>query len=103
MKHALLLGVIVLANTVLARPLCQHVTPAARTACDKQWTVLIYMNGDNDLAPHTFADLKEMSKVGSSLAVDVVVQQDTDDNKGSRRYHVQRSENLADSLIATLT
>lgn len=102
MKHALLLLVIVLANTALARPLCQQVAPTVRSACDKQWTVLVYMNGDNDLAPYTFADLKEMMRIGSSTAVDIVVQQDTDDNEGSRRYHVQRGENFSDSLIAIL-
>ncbi len=101
MSHALLL-LSVLASTALARPLCQHVAPSSRTTCDKQWTVLVYMNGDNDLASHTFTDLKEMSKVGSSTAVDIVVQQDTDDDDGSRRYHVRKAENLEASLIATL-
>ena len=101
MSHALLL-LSVLASTALARPLCQHIAPSARTTCDKQWTVLVYMNGDNDLAPHTFTDLKEMSKVGSSTAVDIVVQQDTDDNNGSRRYHVRKTESLKTSLVATL-
>ncbi len=87
---------------VQARPLCQQVAPPVRTACLKQWTVLVYMNGDNDLAPHTFTDLKEMMTVGSSPAVDIVVQQDTDDDTGSRRYHVRRAEDFAVSHIATL-
>ena len=95
----MLLSVLHSHNT-MAVPRCQPDTP--RTACHKQWTVLIYMNGDNDLAPYTYTDLKEMARVGSSPAVDIVVQQDTADDKGSRRYHVQRAENLAASLIATL-
>lgn len=104
MSHALSLPlfILVLSSTSLARPLCQQIVPPTRTACHKQWTVLVYMNGDNDLAPHTFADLKEMQAVGSSAAVDIVVQQDTDDDDGSRRYHVHRANNLASSLIATL-
>ncbi len=102
MSRALLLFIVVLASTALARPLCQQTVPSTRLACDKQWTVLVYMNGDNDLAPHTFADLKEMSRVGSSPAVDIVVQQDTDDSDGSRRYHVRKTKNLADSHLATL-
>lgn len=104
MSHALslLLCIIVWSSTALARPLCQQIAPPMRAACHKQWTVLVYMNGDNDLAPHTFADLKEMHEVGSSLTVDIVVQQDTDDDDGSRRYHVRKAKNLASSLIATL-
>lgn len=99
---SLSLFILVLSSTALARPLCQQIVPPTRSACHKQWTVLVYMNGDNDLAPHTFADLKEMRAVGSSLAVDIVVQQDTDDDDGSRRYHVRKTKNLARSLVATL-
>ena len=101
-RGALLLLIVLHTHSMWARSLCQQVAPSARTACHKQWTVLIYMNGDNDLAPHTFTDLKEMMKVGSSAAVDIIVQQDTDDDRGSRRYHVRRAENFSASLIATL-
>ena len=102
----LLLCLALLGEHAGAQPLCTEVVPAARQACLKQWSVLIYMNGDNDLAPYTFSDLREMAGVGSSLEVDIVVQQDTDRDDGSHRYHVQRAENFAamheQSHLATL-
>lgn len=105
-QNKFLLGVALFSKHAGAQPLCTEVVPAARQACLKQWSVLIYMNGDNDLAPHTFSDLQEMAAVGSSLAVDIVVQQDTDQDDGSHRYHVQQAENFAAALkqshLATL-
>ena len=39
---------------------CQTVTPSDRTACYKDWTVLIYMAADNDLFPYAQLNLYEM-------------------------------------------
>ena len=50
------------------------------------------MNGDNDLSPYTFVDIDEMEKVGSSANVDIIVQQDTSDNNGSRRYQIVKEK-----------
>lgn len=41
-----------------------------------QWTLMIYMTADNDLEPFAVSDLTEMSKVGSTADVNVVVQID---------------------------
>ena len=105
-QNKIFLLIALLGKQLWAQPLCTEVVPATRQACLKQWSVLIYMNGDNDLAPYTFSDLQEMAGVGSSLDVDIVVQQDTDQDDGSHRYHVQRAENLTTALkqshLATL-
>jgi hypothetical protein len=54
----------------------------------KDWTVMVYMAGDNDLEDAAHGDLFEMLKVGSSKQVDIVVQLDSH-RDGTVRYHVQ--------------
>lgn len=41
-----------------------------------EWTVMVYMNGDNDLEKFAVADFLEMSDVGSTDQVNIVVQFD---------------------------
>lgn len=91
-----------LSSVTQARSPCLQVVPSERRACLKQWTVLVYMNGDNDLSPYAVADLKAMAEVGSSPAVDFVVQLDTSEDNGIRRYHVRRAPQLSASLRAQL-
>ncbi|TFG91260.1 MAG: hypothetical protein E4H15_06245, partial [Syntrophobacterales bacterium] len=58
------------------------------------WTIISYMNGDNDLESFIVGDLNEMEKVGSSDDVSMVVQIDartgssTGGWKDTRRYLV---------------
>ena len=54
----------------------------------KNWTVMVFMAGDNDLEDAAHTDLFEMLKIGSSEEVDVVVQFDNRAN-GTTRYHIQ--------------
>ena len=42
----------------------------------RDWTVLVYMNGDNNLEPFALRDFREMAHVGSNSEVTVVVQLD---------------------------
>jgi hypothetical protein len=48
------------------------------------WTMLIYMAGDNNLESAGYSDLEEMQKVGSDDNVNVIVQFDTEKNKTTR-------------------
>src|SRR5712664_4180367 len=41
-----------------------------------KWTVMVFMNGDNDLEPDAIRDFEEMAKVASDPAVNIVVQFD---------------------------
>lgn len=62
------------------------------------WTVLVYMNADNDLEPYLMEDLNEMEMVGSTPRVNIVVQMDRhpsyDASNGdwteARRYRVEK-------------
>jgi hypothetical protein len=80
---------------------CDAVQPAARKACRKPWTVLVYMAADDDgLPPEAYRDLEEMEvpfpeagrSAASSARADVVVQLDLKDPPGIRRLHVLRAD-----------
>lgn len=50
------------------------VTASAQTPKAKEWTVLIFMNGKNDLEPFAIEDFEELAEVGSDSKVNFVVQ-----------------------------
>lgn len=62
-----------------------------------EWTLLIFVNGDNDLEASALADISEMEQVGSTDAVNVLVQLDRSERhtradgdwSGARRYLVE--------------
>ena len=64
------------------------------------WTVLAYMNADNDLEPYLVEDLNEMEVAGSTEKVNIVVQMDrhpgydasSGDWNDTRRYRVEKDE-----------
>ncbi|MCB0367362.1 MAG: hypothetical protein H6624_03295 [Bdellovibrionaceae bacterium] len=66
-----------------------------RQNCYKDWTVLVYMAADNDLSPYALADLYEMEAdfvsgnyAASTLKTDLIVEVDTADKEGARRFHM---------------
>lgn len=71
-------------KTSAARPASQSRATPATALPHKDWTVLIYMCGDNHLEPYTDDDFAEMCRVGSLPNMHVVVQRDRRD--GARRY-----------------
>ena len=66
------------------------------------WTVLVYMNADNDLEPYIVEDLNEMEVAGSTERANIVVQLDrhpgydasSGDWNGTRRYRVEKDYDL---------
>jgi len=65
----------------------------------KDWTVLVYLAADNDLAPFGLIDINEMEQVGSTDSVDVLVQFDgskehSPGDEGSCRYHIQKDNDM---------
>ncbi|WP_371802113.1 clostripain-related cysteine peptidase [Candidatus Lokiarchaeum ossiferum] len=64
----------------------------------KKWTVMVYLDGDNNLEEAAINDLNEMEMIGSSSEVDIVVQFDRingyDDSNGdlkeTYRYYVEK-------------
>ncbi len=74
----------------------------AKTA-KKQWTVMVYLAGDNNLDSAGTVDLKEMKKVGSTDEVNVVAQFDRE-GKGiaTNRYFLKKGSTLAKDLVKSL-
>ena len=79
----------------------------------KDWTVLVFLNGDNNLESNAIDDLNEMERVGSNDNVNIVVQIDrawgydssNGDWTGTRRYYVTRDFNtftINSDLVADL-
>lgn len=65
-----------------------------------KWTVMVFINGDNNLEEWALADVNEMEEVGSDNAVNIVVQVDRSkgytsadgDWTGARRYLVEQDD-----------
>ena len=64
-----------------------------------EWTVLVWIAGDNDLDEFGVKDIGEMKQVGSSEHLHVVVQFDRLDDNHTRRYHVRHGTSLEDDLV----
>jgi len=41
---------------------------------DKEWTIMVYVNGKNNLEPYALKDMNEMEKIGSTDKVNVVTE-----------------------------
>ncbi|HEX8632695.1 MAG TPA: clostripain-related cysteine peptidase [Pyrinomonadaceae bacterium] len=71
------------------------VAPAGQTL--PEWTVMVFMDGDNNLEPFALSDFEEMARVSDSSQVNVVVQldridgwsRDYDDWKHTLRFKVR--------------
>lgn len=60
-------------------------------ATEKNWTVMVYMAGDNNLDSAGVVDLTEMKKVGSTKEINILVQFDREGrNMATNRYYVQK-------------
>ena len=71
-------------------------------AAKKPWTIMIYMAGDNDLNSFCWLDLAELKSVGSSDALNIVVQIDTMRAKLTRRYYVTKKQTRQKDVVQTL-
>lgn len=68
-----------------------------------KWTILVYMDGDNDLEPYVLSNMNQMETVGSSKNVKVVCQVDRTPGYSSadgdwtdtRRYIITRDNDIA--------
>mgnify|MGYP001285560078 CR=1 FL=1 len=64
---------------------------------EADWTLLVFMNGDNDLESSIWGDLNELEMVGSNADVNVIVQVDRHEDywRGdgdwteARRYYIE--------------
>jgi hypothetical protein len=69
----------------LAVALCAVIAGLAKTStllagsnqpATPEWTVMVFMNGDNNLEPFALRDFREMARVGGNADVNVIVQMD---------------------------
>jgi len=71
---------------------------AAEAKADKEWTIMVYVNGKNNLERFAMSDMNEMEKIGSTDKINIVTEvgringYDTSDGDwvGTRRYLVQK-------------
>ncbi|MCJ7473329.1 MAG: clostripain-related cysteine peptidase [Actinobacteria bacterium] len=89
-KHAIIIVLIILSITLTG---C-FTNPSGHSI--PEWTVMIYLDADNDLESAGINDINEMELVGSSSKVNIVVQADripnynfsNDDWTTTRRYYI---------------
>jgi hypothetical protein len=69
----------------------------------KQWTVLAYIAGDNDLESAGSVDLAEMKQVGSTDRLNIVAQFDRAGSRAqTRRYYLRKGTRLGRDIVASL-
>ena len=69
----------------------------------KQWTVMVYLSGDNNLDSCGVADLGEMKKVGSSDQVNVIAEFDRRGTaRTTKRFYLRNGTTLAKDAVADL-
>ncbi len=67
------------------------------------WTVMVYLAGDNNLDGAGVADLREMKKVGSSASVNVIAQFDRGGSRGTtKRFYLRKSTDLPKDAVQDL-
>jgi len=79
------------AGGVVASPVRSTAETTSTTSAMKEWTFLIYLSGNNDLADSCVKNVNDMELVGSNDRVNVVVQLATDRTTVTRRL-IQRDE-----------
>ena len=97
----LVIGVLLVQPAVAASAYRAHPAPAQNDMAD--WTVMIYMAGDNDLEGFALGDLNEMEFSGSTPQVNIVAQLDRselyDSSQGNwtdtRRYYITPDASIA--------
>ena len=69
----------------------------------KQWTVMVYLAGDNNLDDAGVVDLEEMKRAGSSDQVNVIAQFDRRGSKGAtKRYYLRKGGAIEKDVVASL-
>jgi hypothetical protein len=70
---------------------------------ERQWTVMVYLAGDNNLDSAGVVDLKEMKKVGSTDRINVIAQFDREGRDlSTNRYYIRKGGALAKDVVGSL-
>jgi len=75
----------------------------ASTPVKKNWTVMVYLAGDNNLDGAGVVDLKEMKKVGSTSGINILAQFDRQGaGVHTKRYFIKKGGSLEQDVVADL-
>jgi hypothetical protein len=70
---------------------------------EKEWTVMVYLAGDNNLDSAGVIDLKEMKTVGSTDRINVIAQFDRQGKDiATNRYYIRKGGTLAKDVVGSL-
>ena len=83
-------------------PFYPHAKSAQEPATQAEWTLMMYMDADNDLELDQMHDLLEMIAAGSSKEVNVVVLADRHPNGDGRKYTNEPIANIKNWTTAKL-
>lgn len=86
-------GATLVAPSAFSAPHCSstELSDSDRRACERPWTLLVYMAAENNLSPYALWDLKEMESIGSTNDIDIVVQVDLPGKDGLSRIRIEKS------------
>ncbi len=69
------------------------VSVKADVTSEKEWTLLLFINGDNNLSSAGKEDINEMEKIGSTDDVNIIVEFDSAGSNGTWRYYIEKDDN----------
>lgn len=84
-------------------PVPSRPTADAQAGSVKEWTIMVFVNGKNNLEKYALADVNEMEMIGSTDKVNIVAElgriagYDASDGDwvGARRYQVRKDDNTS--------
>lgn len=76
-------------------PLLLNSAQANETAAEKEWTFLVYLNGNNNLDRFGTLNINQMESVGSTKDVNVVVEWGSYSAHKVRRLYVQKDHDMS--------
>jgi len=85
-----MIRVILLLTTVLFFSIQLEAKTLKTPKALKEWTFMVYLNGDNNLDSFGDKDLEEMMKVGSNGKVNIIVLRDYGVSQSSKIYYVNK-------------
>jgi hypothetical protein len=80
---------------VLAFIFALQISSLSASAAEKEWTFLLYLNGNNNLDSYGSLNINQMEKVGSSSDVNLVVQWASLDAGVTKRLYVEKDNDTS--------
>ncbi len=102
--HKNLLLAISLVSIVSTNPLvAKSITPHAQVAAQTEWTVLVYVQANNNLSSFAHKNFNDMAMIGSNENVSMLVQWYQPGQHGVWRYKIQKGKMVLDECHAIET